>query len=131
MQVITNYFIWYWKKVVPDILTGTRDVIIITFNEEVVGVAIVKKEDDERKLCTVYVEPNYRNREITTKLLEEAFSFLGTTKPLISIGEEKLDMFQCIIKKYNWEKTQVLPKGNYNENSREIVFNGFIKQNDT
>ena len=115
----------------PDILTGTRDVIIITFNEEVVGVAIVKKEDDERKLCTVYVEPNYRDREITTKLLEEAFSFLGTTKPLISISEEKLDMFQGIIKKYNWEKTQVLPEGYYNENSREIVFNGFIKLKDT
>ena len=126
-----NYFIWYWKKVVPDILTGTRDVIIIMFNEEVAGVAIVKKKDDERKLCTVYVEPNYRDREITTKLLEEAFSFLGTTKPLISISEEKLDMFQGIIKKYNWKKTQVLPEGYYNENSREIVFNGFIKLNNT
>lgn len=126
-KLYPNYFMWYWKKVVPNILTGTRDVIIIMVNEEVVGVAIVKKADEERKLCTVYVEPNYRDREITTKLLEEAFSFLGTTKPLASISEEKLDMFQGIIKKYNWEKTQVLPEGYYNKNSREIVFNGFIK----
>lgn len=123
-----NYFMWYWKKVVPNIFNGTRDVITIMVNEEVVGIAIVKKENEERKLCKIYVDTNYRDGEITAKLLEEAFSFLETTKPLISINESMLDMFQGIIKKYNWKKMQVLPEGYYNENSREIVFNGFIRR---
>ena len=121
-----NYFKWYWEKVVPNILKGTRDVIIVTVNGEMAGVTIVKKEDKERKLCTIFVIPEYRDRKITTKLLEESFAFLETTTPLVTISEDKLDMFQGIIKKYNWKETQVLPKGYYNDTYKEIVFNGFI-----
>jgi len=121
-----NYFKWYWEKVVPNILKGTRDVIIVTVNNEIAGVTIVKKEYMERKLCTIFVKPEYRNRQITSKLLEESFSFLETTIPLVTISEDKLDMFQGIINKYNWKQTQVLPKGYYNNNYKEIVFNGFI-----
>lgn len=122
----SNYFKWYWEKVVPNILKGTRDVIIVTANDEIAGVAIVKKEDKERKLCTIFVKQEYRDRKITTRLLEESFSFLETTTPLVTISEDKLDMFQGIIKKHNWNQTQVLPKGYYNNTYREIVFNGFI-----
>ena len=84
-----NYFKWYWEKVIPNILKGTRDVIIVTVNYEIVGVAIVKKEENEKKLCTIFVKEEYRDKQITIRLLEECFSFLETSTPLVTISEDK------------------------------------------
>ena len=45
-----NFFLWYWKKVVPDILNGTREIFIATINKKIVGVAILKRKKDEKKI---------------------------------------------------------------------------------
>ena len=42
----------------------------------------------------------YRGKHVVTKLLEQDFKYLGTTKPLISIADYKIPMFEHIIKKY-------------------------------
>ena len=67
-----------------------------------------------------------QKRGIATALVERCFEWLGTTKPLITIADYKLDQFAGIIKKYGWEETQVLDSGYYNDHSREHVFNGTI-----
>jgi len=121
-----NFFLWYWKKVVPDILNGTREIFIATINKKIVGVAILKRKKDEKKICSIFVIKEQRNKGIATALLEKSFDYLKTNKPLISISENKLQQFSSIIKKYNWKQEQVLEKGYYNKTSREIVFNGKI-----
>lgn len=121
-----NHFSWYWEKTVPAIFRGTRNILIATVNKKVAGVAFLKKEDGENKICTLLVLDEYRGYGIATKLLEESFNYLETTKPLISIADYKLDQFSAIIKKYGWKQTQILNNGYYNDTSREIVFNGKI-----
>lgn len=121
-----QYFNWYWKKTVPAIFKGTRDILMATVNEKVAGVIFLKKERGEKKICTLFVLEEYRRQGIATALLEEAFKYLGTTKPLASIADYKLDQFSSIINKYNWKKTQILSDSYYNNTSREIVFNGKI-----
>lgn len=121
-----NFFLWYWKKVVPDILNGTREIFIATINKKIVGVAILKRKKDEKKICSIFVIKEQRNKGIATALLEKSFDYLKTNKLLISISENKIQQFSSIIKKYNWKQEQVLEKGYYNKTSREIVFNGKI-----
>lgn len=121
-----NHFKWYWEKTVPDIFTGKREVISCIVDNNVVATSILKN-DDEKKICTFLVLDEYRRRGIATKLFELSFDYLGTTKPLASIADYKLDMFHKIINKYNWEQTEVLPKGFYNNDYEEIVFNGKIE----
>ena len=116
-------FLWYWKKVLPGVLDGTRDVFLVKSNS---GCAVLKKEDSERKICTLFVLDEYRGMGIATALLEEAFKYLGTTTPLITIPEYRVEQFIPIIKKYGWRKTQILKKGYYSNLSREFVFNGKI-----
>ncbi|MEG2232591.1 MAG: hypothetical protein RRY16_01305 [Bacilli bacterium] len=48
--------------------------------------------------------------------------WLGTTKPLITFADYKLEMFSPIIKKYNWELIEVV-EGLYNNKSKELCFN--------
>lgn len=121
-----NHFNWYWSKTVPAVLKGTREILVCTVEREIAGVAFLKREDGEKKICTFLVLENYRRMGVSTELLKRVFDFLGTTKPLITIADYKLKMFEGIIKKYEWQQTQVLNEGYYNSISREIVFNGKI-----
>lgn len=122
-----KHFTWYWNKTIPAVFAGTREVIVAVVDKKIAGTVFLKNEDGEKKICTILVLDQYRKRGIAKRLLEASFEFLGTTKPLISIADKKLDMFSGIIEKYGWEKTQVLSDGYYNDNSREIVFNGTIE----
>ena len=121
-----QFFSWYWEKTVPEVFKRTRDILMATVNEEVAGVIFLKKEGNEKKICTLFVLEEYRKQGIATALLQEAFKYLGTTRPLVSIADYKLDQFSSIIKKYDWKETQILSDSYYNNTSREIVFNGKI-----
>ena len=94
----------------------------------VAGVAFLKKDDTESKICTFLVVEGYRGKHVASKMLECAFKYLGTTKPLITIADYKIPMFEPIIKKYNWELTQTMSEGYYNNSSRELVYNGKLPE---
>ena len=51
--------------------------------------------------------------------------WLGTSKPLITLADYKLEMFKPIIDKYNWELTEVV-SGLYNDKYKELCFNGTL-----
>lgn len=122
-----KHFNWYWAKTVPAVFNGSREIVVCTVHGKVAGVSFLKDEDEEKKICTFLVLEEFRGQGIATKLLEASFEFLETTKPLITLADYKLEMFSHIIKKYDWKQTQVLPKGFYNDEYTEIVFNGIIE----
>lgn len=114
----------YFSKYVPGIFDGEREIITYYIDNKIAAVAILKKDTEERKISTLFVKPEYQKRGIDTELLEKCFSWLGTTRPVITIADYKLDQFAKVIKKYGWVETQVLADGYYNDHSREYVFNG-------
>lgn len=119
-----KHFEWYWTKEIPRVFNGTGEIVICSINKHVAGVAFLKKDNSESKICTFLVVDGYRGKNIATKMLEQAFKYLDTTKPLISIADYKIPMFEHIIRKYNWELTQTMNMGYYNNTSREMVYNG-------
>ena len=40
---------WYWSRVVPSILTGSKEIIIAEYRGQITGVAILKDEPGEKK----------------------------------------------------------------------------------
>lgn len=71
-----------------------------------------------------------RGLGIGTSIIEESMKWLGTTKPLITLADYKLDMFRPIIEKYDWQLTEIV-SGLYNDRSEELCFNGTLtKSND-
>ena len=79
-------------------------------------------------VCRILVVEAYCVKHIATKMLEQAFEYLGTTKPLITIADYKLPMFEHIINKYDWQLTQTMEEGYYNNTSRELVYNGKLPE---
>ena len=116
-----NHFKHFYSKYIPELFTGEREILAYYEGMTVEGLCILKKS--EQKVCTLFVKEEARNKHLATRLLSEGFIFLGTTKPLITIAEYKVSMFEGLIKKYGWEHTQTLDKSYYG-NAREFVFNG-------
>lgn len=123
-----NHFQWYWTKEIPRVLNGTGEVVICTISDNIAGVAFLKKDGTERKICTFLVLEGYRGKHIATKIFERSFKYLGTNKPLLTISEYKVSMFEPFIKKYNWKLTQTMNKGYYNSTSNELVYNGNLTE---
>ncbi|MBZ7929158.1 MULTISPECIES: GNAT family N-acetyltransferase [Campylobacter] len=116
-----NFDIWYYANVVPSINNGTKQIIIISENNIIKGISIVKLQD-EKKLCTLKVMDNYQNKGIGIKLFEKSFEVLKTTKPLLSVSEEKLPVFKKIFNYYGFKLTSI-KDSYYRKNKKEYFYN--------
>ena len=114
-----DYLKWYYSKSIPRVLNGTGEIVFYLDGLMIAGVAILKKDKIESKICTLMLNKNYRKKGYSKELLESSFKYLGTDKPLITIPSNRLDEFQSIINAYNWKescKTDIYL-------SEEVVFN--------
>lgn len=119
---------WFYQKHLPaTFVKGSGRDIIFAYdkNEKVYGTSFIKKDDTEKKICTLFVSPKARGLGIGTLLVEKSMEMLGTTKPMITLADYKLPMFEGLIKKYGWEMTEEIT-GLYNDKHKELVYNGFL-----
>ena len=120
-----NHYHWFHEKFCKELDGKAREIIFCLNGGIPVGIVFLKNSKDEKKICTIYVEKAYRNIGIGTQLLLKSFTFLNTTKPLITMPEYKVKDFDNIIKTYNWEKTEIIESCYSDKN--EIIFNGILK----
>ena len=114
-----EYYKWFFSKNIPRVINGSGDIIFYLAGLEVVGISILKN-DDEKKLCTFMVNPEYRKKGYSKLLLEDSFEYLKTEKPIITIPEFRLDEFSSIINAYGWEESYIID----NYYSKKIEVNG-------
>lgn len=130
-----DFYKWYLFKVLPDIKhnrNGRRLLFAIsyvydgeTISKRLTGLAIIKDTNKEKKICTFRVFPDYRGQGVGTKLLRKCFSFLGTSKPLISISDGSVEAFSKIITAYEWTLCDML-HNYYKKGITEYVYNGYL-----
>ena len=114
-----EYDNWFLKHIVG-CFKNQRTILYTKDNDKISGLIFLKKDLEETKICTLYVLPEYRNKDIASKLIEASFEYLGTSKPLATINSSKLNMFSKIIDKYGWEISE--EKGINKE--KELILNG-------
>lgn len=121
---------WFYTKHLPETMdeSSGRDIIYAHNGYDIFGTSFIKKDEQEKKICTLFVDESARGLGVGTKLVEKSMDVLGTTKPMITLADYKLPMFSGLIKKYEWEQTQVV-KGLYNDRSLELVYNGILEDN--
>lgn len=119
---------WFHTKVIPGLRSGTRYLLAKTVNGRVLAVAIAKRTREERKLCTMWVAPELSNLEVATTFAQQAFTWLGTSKPLFTVPDVRIDVFKPMLAKWEFNLTQVVVDA-YRPYSREFVFNGLLRLN--
>lgn len=106
-----GYLQWFYGKSIPRVFNKTGDMLFYLDGYQIVGLSILKKDSDEKKICTFMISEDYRKKGYSKLLLEESFKLLGTEKPVITIPEFRIPEFQSIIDAYDWKQTGKI--GNY------------------
>ena len=123
---------WYFTKQLPATINGDERNILFVRNpeddNEIISMTCLKRDEEEQKICTLYVSDKCRGLGIGTAIVEESMRWLGTTKLLITLADYKLEMFRPIINKYGWELTEIV-SGLYNDRTQELCFNGTLTKN--
>lgn len=116
-----DFYQWFFSRVVPDIKSGKRELLIESRDNYVAGIAIVNP-CHERKLCTLRVIDRFQNKGIGIKLFERCFEALETDSPFLTVSEEKLPSFKKVFDYYGFELTNVCT-GTYRKGKKEYFFN--------
>lgn len=119
---------WFHTKVIPGLRDGSRKIFFRTsrIDKDLLAIAIAKRTQEERKLCTLWVTPEARNLGLAAICAEEAFSWLGTKKPLFTVPDLRIEGFKTLLNHWGFEQTQAIDDV-YRRNSREYVFNGALR----
>ncbi|MBY3433185.1 hypothetical protein HFN89_03180 [Rhizobium laguerreae] len=96
---------WYWGKVVPESALGTRRIDTVTRDGRVVAVAISKKTDTERKLCTLWVKEEIKGGGHGVRLIRRACEWLGTDIPHATVPEEHIHELGPVLERLGWVET--------------------------
>ena len=113
---------WYWHKVVPN-LGAARRIIRLGPLARPSGLAIVKREPRELKICTLWVAEHQRGKGCGRLLMEEAISWLGTEHPLFTVPEERMEELQPLMDRFGFRRTAT-EDSLYRLGVAEHIFNG-------
>ena len=91
------------------------------------GFVSLKKTPTEKKICTFFVEKNFRRNKIGTILVEKAVDYLEESRPLITIPMNKLNEFIRIGNYYNWQITDI-KENLYRTSTPEVIVNGTLEE---
>ncbi|MEZ8093782.1 GNAT family N-acetyltransferase [Photobacterium swingsii] len=123
-----NFESWIKMKVIPGLAVNKRKIIIVQRNDSICGYAVLKDDIDEKKICTLFVCESNRSKGVGDLLIRTSKTMLKTNKPVITVSEDRIDMFKPIFKKHGFVLTNVL-NDIYVNGKKEYVFNGISDKN--
>lgn len=100
-----GFSVWYWSKVLPGLLRGTRHILRQGTLDRPSGIAILKRDVDENKICTLWVANADRGRGVGRELIEEAISWMGDEHPLFTVPAERYEEFRPLMERLRFKET--------------------------
>ncbi len=98
---------WYVTKVVPGLRQGTRFLLPVHRDGELVAVGIAKNDGFERKICTVRVAPQYAGRGLGLRVFDGLLKWLDDDHPGLTVSATKFPVFERIFDWYGFKLTGV------------------------
>lgn len=119
---------WYQELYTEEFeLKYNREIIICEDQFRIIGVAIIKNDLQEKKICTLRVTREYQHQGIGHNLVEMCMQQLHTDKPMITLHKSKWKQFEKLLSYYSFELEQT-QKHYYSMFSTELVFNGLLPE---
>jgi hypothetical protein len=121
---------WFYERVSFELGFG-RELLVLTKSayspclEDSLGFAVLKKTDDERKICLFHISSKERFKGYGRQLFQACLDYLETDTPLMTVSEGRKEEFYGLLNHYQFQLTQELC-GYYVENRMEYVFNDYL-----
>ena len=102
-----NYKNWYYDTQIEGIENGRTILFVLNNKNKIIGICHLKRKENEKKICFLYIDSNYKDMGIDNLLLKETFDYLSTYKPAFSIYLNDYNTYKNIIDKYKWKLHQI------------------------
>jgi ribosomal protein S18 acetylase RimI-like enzyme len=117
-----QYSTWFKEKFLPDLKNKKRMYIIAQDKDKkLVGCVLIKNTEEEKKISTLFVHPDYRKKGLGGKLMEQTLSELGE-HPLITVSDRNIAQLTPLLRKKGFHLSAV-KKGAYRPEDIEYYFN--------
>jgi len=114
-----NFKIWT-NKVLLGLSAGSRSLLVAHHNNKIAGFSILKHTKQENKICTFYINKNFRYCGVGHQLMNESLMVLNYDA-IISVNEKLVHEMWPLLNKFNFYNYEI--KHNfYFMNSTEYFF---------
>ena len=116
-----DYQKWYKDVFLEGLKKGGRGIVTASDKGILLGVALFKNTPSEKKLCTLFVHPEFRKKGIATRLIKTVITELGE-KPFVSVSDRNLPKVRSLFQKMGFHLSARI-KGVYFPEKTEYYFN--------
>lgn len=114
---------WYTNSVMPGIMVGKDILLLAKQNEQVVGLALGKRNGHETKLRCVRVAEGLQGSGLGVKLIDRMLDQLDCVAPHCTVAEEMMhDYSRVFVRRYGFRLSDVT-KGEYRHGRLEYHWN--------
>lgn len=127
LRGMENYYpdfeYWYLNSAMPGIIVGKDVLLLAKQDEQVVGLALGKRNAHEVKLRCVRVRDTQHGSGLGVKLIDRMLDHLHTDAPYCTVAEELFhDYSRVFVKRYGWQLSDVV-KNEYRPGKLEYHWN--------
>lgn len=108
-------------------LKKEREIKLCFYERTIVGLAILKKDNHEKKICTLRVDKRFQRNGIGRNLIKQSIEWLEEEKPLITVRKSKAPQFDKLFTSFGFTLEESKPMY-YSLFSAEQVFNGELPE---
>lgn len=125
-----DFLQWYEKLFTDEKeLHSEREIIVCEKHFTIVGLAILKSDIFEKKICTLRVDKKFQRQGIGTRLMEMSLEWLEDDHPVITMHKMKQNQFAPLLQYYGFQLEQTQPHY-YSIFGTEYVYNGTLPEKD-
>ena len=113
---------WFKEKFLPGLMKKERMYIVAQDDDDTLaGCVLIKKTEEEKKICTLFVAPKFRRQGLGKQLIEQTLKELGD-HPLITVSGRNLPQLSNLLEQCGFHLSAA-KKGVYNPEDTEYYFN--------
>jgi len=118
-----NFDKWYFNKFIPSVLLGDDIALVMKKKNEIVGVSLLKKTEEEIKLRALRIQKRYQQRGYGLYLLDQSLKELDHPLPHCTVAEELInDYARIFINRYGFNLDYV-ERSLYRKGKNEYLWN--------
>ncbi|MEX5686642.1 GNAT family N-acetyltransferase [Pseudomonas silesiensis] len=111
---------WLYFTFRAGMINNQRKIIVAHHNGEVAGLSLIKKNLEEKKICTFYVRPEFRGCGLGGELMSESLRILDHNDIGITVSEERNDELYPLLNSSGF--TVVSKKSDYYRSGKAEIF---------
>ena len=121
-NIYPGYEKWFKQTFIPGLQKKER-MCIVAQNQDgtLAGCVLLKKTEEEKKICTFFVHPKFRGRGLGKQLMERTLKEMGE-HPLITVSNRSLPQLKRLLDEYGFHLSAA-KKGIYRSKDTEFYFN--------